>query len=321
MANPQGGTVRLATASQAGGNVLLYVGLSALLVLALIGLDALVLVLNKPSLSKHHYYVALGDSITFGFQPNTIIFDHDYADDLFADLQVSGVTDEENLACGGESTTTMIKGGCPFKLLRHFQYLGPQLDAAVNLLHAHPGQVSPVTLDIGANDVLPDFDSTSCTVKSSAEAHLATLDTNLTQTILPRLLREVTATQGQRATDLVLLNYYNPFAIKCHDSAPFIHTFNDHLVADAAQFRIPVVDVYAAFGGDAQMANNLCTLTWICDASHPDIHPTNKGYQVIADAVEQLLGYPTGGIPNPVPNFPVPVAPPPATETPGDASG
>src|SRR5262245_55449143 len=83
MANPHGSTVRVATEVEASGNVLLYVGLSVLLVLTLIGLDALVLSLNLPALrQQQHYYVALGDSITFGFQPNDNITDG-YADDLF----------------------------------------------------------------------------------------------------------------------------------------------------------------------------------------------------------------------------------------------
>src|SRR5215813_9459737 len=211
MGNPHGGTVRVATESGAGGNVLLYVGLSALLVLTLIGLDALVLSLNIPALRlQQHYYVALGDSITFGFQPNDNITDG-YADDLFSDLRSADVTRLMNYACGGESSTTMIQGGCQFKFATHVRYSGPQLNAAVAFLHDHPGAVNPVTLDIGANDVLPDFDATHCTVKATADAHLATLDSNLTKTILPRLVQELTAPQGQRTADLVLLNYYNPF--------------------------------------------------------------------------------------------------------------
>jgi lysophospholipase L1-like esterase len=320
MATVQGRTVRAMTARPPGGSLLLYVGLSALLVLTLIGLDVLVLVLNVPALSRHHYYVALGDSITFGFQPNDDITDG-YADDLFSDLRAADVTDSLNFACGGESSTTMIQGGCQFKFATHVKYSGSQLNAAINFLHAHPGQVSPVTLDIGANDMLPDYDAAHCTAKSTMDADLATLDTNLTKTILPRLLRELTTPRGQRTGDLILLDYYNPFAKQCPDSASFIHVLNDHLVSDAAQFRVPVVDVYTAFGGDAQMADNVCTLTWFCDATFHDFHPTSRGYRVIADTLEQLLGYPTGGIPNPVQNIPVPAGPPATADSPRRLGG
>ena len=62
---------------------------------------------------------------------------------------------------------------------------------------------------------------------------------------------------------------------------------------DAAKFRVPVVDVYNAFGGDAGTADNVCTLTWICSSFH-DIHPTNAGYLKIANAVKLALGLPGG---------------------------
>jgi lysophospholipase L1-like esterase len=102
-----------------------------------------------------------------------------------------------------------------------------------------------------------------------------------------------------------MLNYYNPFAQECPGSASFINTFNAHLAADAAQFGVPIVDTYAAFGGDAQMATNVCKgatdpqgahhpLTWICNAQFNDFHPTTDGYSVMASAVELALGYPNG---------------------------
>jgi lysophospholipase L1-like esterase len=111
-----------------------------------------------------------------------------------------------------------------------------------------------------------------------------------------------------------MLNYYNPFAKECPDSGPFIRTLNDHLAADAAQFRIPVVDVYAAFGGDAHQAENICAYTWMCSRFH-DIHPTTQGYRIIATAIENLLGIPGTG-PGPGVNPPPIIATPPTLMTP-----
>jgi lysophospholipase L1-like esterase len=88
-----------------------------------------------------------------------------------------------------------------------------------------------------------------------------------------------------------MLNYYNPFAKICPNSAPFVKKLNEHLATDAAKFGIPIVDVYTAFGGDAGMAGNICSYTWYCGAN-PDIHPTSAGYLVIATAVKGVLGYP-----------------------------
>src|SRR5438874_9283682 len=140
------------------------------------------------------YYLALGDSLAFGFQPNGD-YTHGYVDDLFQILQQDGVKAVANMGCGGESSVTFIQGGCPSSIPPHFQYTGPQLTAAVNFLKANPGKVSVVTLDIGSNDVLRDTTITpnGCTINQSQfEADLATLDTNLTGTILPALHKALT---------------------------------------------------------------------------------------------------------------------------------
>jgi lysophospholipase L1-like esterase len=284
-----------------GRRFLLYFALTGLLIAALVGVDVLVLAVNNPNTRLHHYYMALGNSLSFGYQPD-LNFTSGFADDLYASLQKENVSGIINYACGGESSTTMIQGSCPGRL-KHESYTGPQLNAALSFLTQHRGQVSPVTLEIGANDVLQDWNPTTCTAASTAATDLDKLDQNLTKIILPSLLDALATTSGSRAGNLVLLNYYNPYARQCTNSPDFIHLLNDHLAADAAQFQVPVVDVYSAFGGDTATADHICTYTWIC-SSFRDFHPTNQGYQVIADAVEQTLGYPNP-IKNPLPGISV----------------
>ena len=279
----------------AGGRFFLFAGLATLLVVALVAIDVVVLELNNPArAASRHYYMALGDSLSFGFQPN-FNFTSGFVDDVFADLHKANVTDLVNFACAGETTTSMSIGGCPGRFDHLGSYTGPQLQAALDFIRAHPGEVSPITVEIGSNDVLPDWDLPTCSAKSTANADLTTMDLNLTQIILPRLVNALQAPSGFRPGDLHLLNYYNPFAKQCPGSAEFVHLLNEHLAADAAQFRIPVVDVYSAFGGDAGMAQNICgdkPYTWFCDPQFHDIHPTNLGYQVIARAVEVGQGLP-----------------------------
>lgn len=282
---------------------LLFAGMVVVLVLALFGIDAAVLAANNPGrVLNHHYYMALGDSITFGYQPN-LNFSSGFADDVFNDLIPANVTQEVNYACAGETTTTMIQGGCIARFAHHGFYTGPQLDAAVAFLKAHPGEVSPVTLEIGANDMLPDLNESSCIASPLAAIDLQTMDNNLTTVILPRLLVALQTASGHQAGDLVMLNYYNPFAQVCPTSQAFIHTFNDHLAADAAQLHVPITDIYAAFGGDAHMAEYVCKgyldasgqrhpYTWMCNAQFHDFHPTSYGYLVMARAVELGLGLP-----------------------------
>src|SRR5437660_9325265 len=57
------------------------------------------------------FYLALGDSLGLGFQPNGDN-NHGYADDFFVNLQSHGAKSLENLSCSGETTITMINGGC-----------------------------------------------------------------------------------------------------------------------------------------------------------------------------------------------------------------
>lgn len=284
------------TGVRAGVLALFIVGLVVVLLVA----DVLVLEANNPARALNkHYYMALGNSLSFGFQPD-LNFTSGFVDDIYADLRPANVTDVVNYACGGESTTTMIAGNCPFKFLPHSSYIGPQLDAAVNFLQRHRRQVSPITLEIGANDVLPDWNDGTCSANGSVAADIARVDQNLTQTILPRLVTALKSPTGIVTGDLHLLNYYNPFAKQCPNSAAFVNMLNAHLATDAGKFRLPVVDIYNTFGGDLHTADHVCDYTWICDAQFHDFHPNSVGYRVMAKAIEATLGLPPS---NPLQNL------------------
>src|SRR5437660_11018966 len=93
-------------------------------------------------------YLALGDSLAYGFQPNDD-HTHGYVDDLFTTLQNWGVTDHMNMGCPRETTSTFIAGGeCSYPL--HSQLA----TALAYLRQASAGHATLVTLDIGANNVL-----------------------------------------------------------------------------------------------------------------------------------------------------------------------
>lgn len=277
----------------------LYTILTVLLVAALVGLDVLVLARGNPNARlSGHSYLALGNSLAFGYQPN-FNFTDGFADQLYQDLRKADVGELVNYGCVQESTTTMIEGNCPGRFAHHGSYTGSQLNAAEAYLRRNLGKVSPVTLEIGANDVISDWNASTCTAGPSADDDLARMDRNLTETILPRLTSAMTDAKGNRTGVLVMLNYYNPFAQVCPDSGKFLKKLNAHLAQDAAKFRVPVVDIYTAFGGDERMAENVCVYTWMCDPQFRDIHPKTAGYAVIAQAIEHALGFPG---PRPAPN-------------------
>ncbi|HEY6406711.1 MAG TPA: hypothetical protein VIY29_04495, partial [Ktedonobacteraceae bacterium] len=220
---------------------------------------------------------ALGDSLAFGLQPNGD-FSHGYVDDIFNDLKSDGVQDFLNLGCPGESSVTMINGGCPF---------GPplpytQLGAALLYLQAHAGQVSLVTLDIGANDLLKDSDISNCTILPAFTTDLATLDTNLSQVILPPL-HAALMVNGHLTGKLVMMNYYDPFQNICPNLVKYTRLLNQHLATDVQGFG-NIVNVFQSFGGSGTPNPHICKLTWMCAAPPlgPNIHATTRGYQVIA---------------------------------------
>lgn len=232
---------------------------------------------------KQHY-LALGDSLAFGYQPNGD-YTHGYVNDFFnQDLKEDGVQDFTNLGCPGETSTTFINGGiCPYSPFPS------QLNAALAFLQAHPRQVSPVTLNLGANDTLRDIDPTTCTINTTQfQADLATLNTNVTQTILPRLKAALTV-KGKVTGQIVMLNYYDPYQNICPNSVPFLQLLNKSLKNDVQGFGT-IVNVFKAFGGDTVPNPNICAYTWMC-SSPPNIHPTNKGYQVISNALDEHTEY------------------------------
>lgn len=229
------------------------------------------------------YYLALGDSLAFGFQISLQFF-RGYADDFYADLKTKGTTNYVNMGCGGETSVTFVNGGCPFAIIRKVQYHGPQLAAALAFIRQHPGQVSPVTFDIGANDVLPLINTGNCTVSSNITSTLATVDAN----IVSSLTQLKAALNG--TGDLFMMNYYDPYQNICPNLVPDAQILNSHIAADAARFNVPVADVFSAFGGAATPNPNICAYTWMC-SQFQDIHATTLGYAVIAHTFEQLAGY------------------------------
>jgi lysophospholipase L1-like esterase len=248
------------------------------------------------SVGPKSYYLALGDSVAFGYQPN-FDWNHGYTDQWFDELQHHGVLQMTNYACPEETSTTFIWGGCSVWFLQRSPHVGSQLSAAVRFIKAHPGQVSPVSLDIGANDVLDEIDASTCSVNLSGfTSDLATLSFNLNYIILPQLTGALTVA-NHRTGDLVLMLYYNPYQNACPGSVVYIQMLNNVIRSAATNFGLPTADTYTAFSSGGVTPNpNICDYTWMCQRN--DIHPTGgrwgepgNGYGVIAQSFESAVGY------------------------------
>ena len=108
------------------------------------------------------YYLALGDSIAYGFQTSKALvglppeaFSTGYADLFAARLaRLRPRIATVNYSCPGESTAS-FRLPCIWKASGHAlhdDYPGSQLAAALAFLAAHRGQVSPVTLSLNGDD-------------------------------------------------------------------------------------------------------------------------------------------------------------------------
>ena len=149
---------------------LLVGGAVAVLILGLVAFPGTAAVVSQSPRPVYQapqsYYLALGDSMAYGFQPTKATpgarpsdFDTGYVDVFAARLRkLSPKIEVVNYGCPGESTVTFTRGGCGgladgFKL--HDTFRGSQLKAALSFLRAHPGQVSPVTLTLWGGDLAP----------------------------------------------------------------------------------------------------------------------------------------------------------------------
>jgi lysophospholipase L1-like esterase len=253
--------------------------------------------INAAAQAPPVYYLALGDSLAQGVQPDaagtSVATGDGYPDQVYAALHRSHPTLKlVKLGCPGETTVSMINGG-----ICHYGS-GSQLKAATAFLQEHRGRVLLVTLDIGANDLeacggQPSFSQLAvCAVKGipSAVTHLAA--------IVARL--KAAAGPGVR---MVGMNYYLPALAEWRNglsghavawtAEKLAATFNALLGRVYAKAGIKVANVFGAFRtsdfddhGQTLPRNLtlLCRWTWECAAPPrgPNQHANQAGYQVIA---------------------------------------
>jgi lysophospholipase L1-like esterase len=246
---------------------------------------------DKQTASPRSYYLALGDSITYGFQPDKAngappsAFDTGYVDVFAARLRkLSPKIQVVNYGCPGESTVTFTRGGCPWlaegnKL--HDAFRGSQLKAALSVLRAHPGQVSPITLTLWGNDLAPLSEK-----GKRAPSAIASVASRL-NSILQRL--RVAAPTAE----IIVTGAWNPEVDQLKQTQPLYRSLDAAIARAAAASRVRVAKTFAAFNGPGSFGRQrarLCALTFLC--SKGDVHPTNAGYRAMAGAFLTASGYP-----------------------------
>ena len=111
--------------------------------------------------------LALGDSLTFGFQESKFLANPDptnfatgFVDDFVDRLSATPAGRDVrvvNFGCPGETTSSFLAGPCAyhaFGFSLHDNFTGSQMAAAEAFLAAHRGHVGPILISLGANDIL-----------------------------------------------------------------------------------------------------------------------------------------------------------------------
>ena len=262
------------------------------------------------------YYVALGDSVAWGFQPKSVKGETVKFKETggYTQVVLDALRREhpnlhlEKLACPGERADTMITGSRPPAVgcnPQEFEYgHGSQLADAVAFMEAHPGQIALVTINIGAND------TAVCAFAQFPVVCVDAIKEDLTAD-LNTILAGISEAAGP-GVPIVGMTYYDPFLwawprLGLEQQAPatvaYTVAFNDVLEATYRAAGSPVADVETAFavtdfattaelpGGGPVPVNvfNTCTLTHACTfnacTSWPcflfDPHPNDAGYALI----------------------------------------
>jgi lysophospholipase L1-like esterase len=248
------------------------------------------------------YYLSLGDSLSQGVQPDpagaSLPTQQGYPNQLYAALHLGDPGLRlVKLGCSGETTHTMIDGGiCSYPA-------GSQLAEAVRFLRAHRGQVSLITIDIGAND--PD----SCISRPSIGAVASCVTKSFPETVanLTKIMSTIRGAAG-RQVRIIGMNYYVPALAEWRNgfagqelarlSERLVVVYNGLLDSVYQQFGARVANVFGAFhSGDftdqvrvpgiGTLPRNVaavCLWTWECAPAPrgPNEHARAIGYGVIA---------------------------------------
>jgi lysophospholipase L1-like esterase len=268
-----------------------------------------------------HYYLALGDSLSQGMQPDlngtTLNTDHGYANDLLT-IERKHVRNLKlvQLGCGGDTTTSMMTGqgnDAAATLLHCDRKGGSQEAAAVRFLRQHhrKGEVPLVTVDIGANDVDGCGSVPASQLGSCVTAGLATINQNLPKILagLKKAAPKGTTFAAMTLYDPFLANYFQPAGSSNQAlgtaSIALAKVLNGNLTTIDSKAGFLTADVAGAFGTydntdmvawEGQQVPldvaRLCSWTWNCTPPPrgPNIHANKNGYRVIANAFAKVIG-------------------------------
>jgi lysophospholipase L1-like esterase len=249
-------------------------------------------------------YLALGDSVTFGFREQNTSPPPNYLNAASfvgfpEDVGMALGLQVANAACPGETTTSLIEpkvlsngcenapGGLPgYRTVYplHVNYPGTQLQYAIHYLRTHP-HTGLVTLMIGANDAFLCQETTSDSCASELSGVLSQISQNVANILTA--IREVANYKRQ----IVIVNYYSlnyadPVATAGSEE------LNQAVDQKVKPFDVQIADGFGAFQAAAQQSGgNTCTAGLLTQTTGGGcgIHPSLAGQALLALAVEEVI--------------------------------
>jgi lysophospholipase L1-like esterase len=260
------------------------------------------------------YYLALGDSVAFGYQASKARaglppsgFNTGYVDVFAARLrQIQPGITVVNYSCPGETATTMVApdiwdngsfftGRCPWTLAGlplHDGYSGSQSQAALSFLKVHPGEVSPITLTLWGNDIRNIV--ISCTTNDVVDFLCLQNRAPRAVAALASKLAEILQALRSEAPDaeIIVTGAWDSFIDAFAFADPLFQALNGLIADAAAANRARFADPFPIFNpqGDSNTElQAICTLTLLC--TEFDSHPSDAGYRALAGLVFDVSQY------------------------------
>jgi lysophospholipase L1-like esterase len=246
-------------------------------------------------------YLALGDSVTFGYQEPTIVPAPNYhnaasflgyPEHLGAELHLRVA----NAACSGETSASLINASAPSngcenvyrkKYPLHVRYKGSQLAYALSFLRAHR-DVKLVSLMIGANDLFICQNTTKdgCAAPAEQAAVFAKVAGNV------RRILSAIRNQAHYRGQLAIVNYYS-----LNYTSAFINNaslgLNKAMDVPAKPFHVVIANGYGELkAASLRSGSNPCTAGLLTQLGKPGtcgVHLSYAGEALLAEALLKVI--------------------------------
>ncbi len=258
--------------------------------------------------SNNGGYLALGDSLPFGYNP--LVQPPDLSHYFEYPSIISAISQKSltNASCPFETTGTFLFGGTTadgvfgcqvwrtlsgLKKPLFVSYSGPQIDYATAFLKSHPN-THIVTIQLGGNDLA----DVQLTCKGDPTCELTNLPGTLAQ-LAANLGTAIARIRGTGySVEIVLVNYYAFNYTNLLQTAGFGALASTIATVAAASPNVEVADAFKAFAlVSAPFNGDTCAagLRIKLNSFNPqtgdtcDVHPTFVGHAVLAGAVFAAL--------------------------------